>query len=258
MRAEQSRLHTAVPGQEEKQQEEEEEKKDAGGAVGNGKSGLDADVSEANPAQRMSETPAVKLSSMNQQEPYGLMRGSWRGLSCSDTRPLPPLDGWLSHGQASASELRLSPVAAVQSSRKDTFNSSFSFIQQSLNAAETPVSQEPEPVNQLNKAPTSPQPKRPVQLLPSSDPADSEDLRCPWDGRGVPPYPPDCDSVDIEITSSLSVDSDNASASSVTSGYDSATPTSDQGWDSLVKTYEVVLHDCLQNNRTYTKVGMND
>lgn len=65
---------------------------------------------------------------------------------------------------------------------------------------------------------------------------------------------PDCDSVDIEITSSLSVDSDTASASSVTSGYESATPASDQGWDNLVKKYEGVLQDCLQNNRTHTKI----
>lgn len=252
MRAEQSRLHTSVPGQE----EEEEEEEDMLRMVGSGKSGCDADVSEAKPAQRMSGTPAVELSSVNQ------------GPFCSDPRPLPALDGWDSHGRSPTHEPRLSPATAVQSSAKETFNSSFSFIQQSLNScrtAETPVSQEPEPLNQLNTVPNSPQSKRPVQLLSSSEPADSEDLppgrrfwqRCPWDGREVPSEPPEPygDSVDIEITSSLSVDSDNASASSVTSGYDSGTPASEQGWDSLVKKYELVLQDCLQNNRTYTKVS---
>lgn len=236
MRAEQSRLHAG-------QVDEEEEEKDAGRTFGEDKSGL-----EASPAQRMSGPPAGKLSSVTQQDAPPC--GSWKRLLCPDTRPLPPLGG-ASHGQASASELRPSPVAAAQPSAKETFSSSFSFIQQCLTSGESPASQEPEPPN--------PQPKRPVQLLPSGDPADGEDLPSGerfW--QRVPPDPPDCDSVDIEVTSSLSVDSDNASASSVTSGYDSATPASDQGRDSLVKKYEVVLQDCLQNNRTYTKVGRKD
>lgn len=251
MRLEQSRPHTAAPGQE----EEEEEVEDAGRMFGKAKSGLDADVSGANPAQGMSRAPAVPLSS------DGLRCGSWKRLSCSE--PPPPPDGWASPGQASANGLRLGPVAGGHSATTETFNSSFSFIQQSLNScrtAATPASPEPEPLTQLNKAPQS---KRPVHLLSFADPADGEDLpsgesfwqKCPWDGRGVPPGPADCDCVDIEVTSSLSVDSDNASASSVTSGYESATPASDQGWDSLMKKYEVVLQDCLQNNRTYTKVG---
>lgn len=87
-----------------------------------------------------------------------------------------------------------------------------------------------------------------------------------WEGKVVVGYPsvtsdlrqslPDSDSysLDTEATSSLSVDSDAASASSVTSGYESATPASDQGWDKLVKKYECVLQDCLQNNHSNTKV----
>ncbi|KAG7260168.1 hypothetical protein CRUP_020930 [Coryphaenoides rupestris] len=55
-----------------------------------------------------------------------------------------------------------------------------------------------------------------------------------------------------EFPSSLSVDSDTAS--SVTSGYESATPASEQGWDHLVKKYEGILQDCLQNNRANTKI----
>ncbi|ROI46715.1 Disrupted in schizophrenia 1 protein [Anabarilius grahami] len=65
----------------------------------------------------------------------------------------------------------------------------------------------------------------------------------------------DSGSLDPEVTSSISIDSsDSTSASSVTSGYDSATPSSDQSRDGLIKKYEDVLQDCLQNNRTNTKI----
>ncbi|XP_050982183.1 disrupted in schizophrenia 1 protein [Labeo rohita] len=65
----------------------------------------------------------------------------------------------------------------------------------------------------------------------------------------------DSGSLDTEVTSSLSIDSsDSTSASSVTSGYDSTTPSSDQSRDGLIKKYEDVLQDCLQNNRTNTKI----
>ncbi|KAL1263660.1 hypothetical protein QQF64_006399, partial [Cirrhinus molitorella] len=65
----------------------------------------------------------------------------------------------------------------------------------------------------------------------------------------------DSGSLDTEVTSSLSIDSsDSNSASSVTSGYDSATPSSDQSRDGFIKKYEDVLQDCLQNNRTNTKI----
>ncbi|XP_073690660.1 disrupted in schizophrenia 1 protein [Garra rufa] len=65
----------------------------------------------------------------------------------------------------------------------------------------------------------------------------------------------DCGSLDTEVTSSLSIDSsDSNSASSITSGYDSTTPSSDQSRDGLIKKYEDVLQDCLQNNRTNTKI----
>lgn len=65
----------------------------------------------------------------------------------------------------------------------------------------------------------------------------------------------DSGSLDTEVTSSLSIDSsDSTSASSVTSGYESATTSSDQSRDGLKKKYEDVLQDCLQNNRTNTKI----
>ncbi|XP_077073491.1 disrupted in schizophrenia 1 protein isoform X2 [Siphateles boraxobius] len=68
---------------------------------------------------------------------------------------------------------------------------------------------------------------------------------------------PDSDtgSLDTEVTSLLSIDSsDSTSASSVTSGYESATASSEPSRDSLKKKYEDVLQECLQNNRTNTKI----
>ncbi len=64
----------------------------------------------------------------------------------------------------------------------------------------------------------------------------------------------DSGSLDTEVTSSFSIDSSD-SASSVTSGYDSTTPSSDQSRDGVIKKYEDVLQDCLLNNRTNTKVS---
>lgn len=64
----------------------------------------------------------------------------------------------------------------------------------------------------------------------------------------------DSGSLDTEVTSSFSIDSSD-SASSVTSGYDSVTPSSDQSRDGVIKKYEDVLQDCLQSNRTNTKVS---
>ncbi|XP_029305996.1 disrupted in schizophrenia 1 protein [Cottoperca gobio] len=294
MRGDQSRLQSPTHGQEEEEEEEEEEERTT--SIWNGKSGRRTDITEGTSAQRMSLTPAVKLSVMNQQQPDELTCSSWKSsFICSVTRPLPHVDysamnGTSSHRGPSSlpqNELRLRLSPALRSSPVDSFNSSFSFIQQSLNSSQktnattaTP-SWKPEPLNQPTKAPSSHQTKpatlsiehnvskqsTSVQSLPSSAPgshAEREELslggrfwrECQWGGREGTPDLPDCDSpsLDIEITSSLSVDSDTASASSVTSGYESATPASEQGWDNLVKKYEGVLQDCLQNNRTHTKI----
>ncbi|XP_054456242.1 disrupted in schizophrenia 1 protein [Anoplopoma fimbria] len=292
MRGEQSRLQSSTHGQEEEEEEEEEEGRST--CIRNGKSGRHTDTTEGTSAQRMSLTPAVQVSLMNQQRPDKLTCSSWRSKSflCSFTRPLPHVDYSASNGASSQhglsslpqNELRLSPSPAVRSSTEDSFNSSFSFIQLSLNSSQrtdvttaTP-SREPEPLNQSTEAfslpPTKPatlsivhnvsKQSTPVQSLPSCTPSSRVDREepslggrfwqeCLWE---VTPKLPDSDSrsLDIEITSSLSVDSDTASASSITSGYESATPASDQGWDILVKRYEGVLQDCLQNNRTHTKI----
>ncbi|XP_022599576.1 disrupted in schizophrenia 1 protein [Seriola dumerili] len=287
MRGEQSRLQSTTYGQEEEEEEEVEEEGRTT-CMRNGKSGRHTDITEATSTQRMSRTPAVKVSSINQTQPDKLTCSSWKSKSviCSVTHPLPHVDrsavnGTSSHQGLSSlpqSELRLRPSPALQSSLQDSFNSSFSFIQQSLNSSQTTdtttatPAQEPEPLNQSTKAPSSPQTKPatlPTDVSKHSTPvqgseAEREELslsgkfwrECLCGDSEVTSDLPDCDSqsLDIEITSSLSVDSDTASASSVTSGYESATPASDQGWDNLVKRYEVVLQDCLQNNRTHTKI----
>ncbi|XP_072565583.1 disrupted in schizophrenia 1 protein isoform X2 [Paramormyrops kingsleyae] len=66
----------------------------------------------------------------------------------------------------------------------------------------------------------------------------------------------DAGSVDAEAASSLSADSssDSTSGSSVTSGYESAVPCGDRGWEALAKKYEGVLQKCLQGNQTSAKI----
>ncbi|XP_052428741.1 disrupted in schizophrenia 1 protein isoform X2 [Carassius gibelio] len=65
----------------------------------------------------------------------------------------------------------------------------------------------------------------------------------------------DSGSLDTEVTSSFSIDSsDSTSASSVTSGYDSTTSSSDHSRDAPINKCEDVLQDCLQNNRTNSKI----
>uniref|UniRef100_A0A3P8UB55 DISC1 scaffold protein n=1 Tax=Amphiprion percula TaxID=161767 RepID=A0A3P8UB55_AMPPE len=240
MRGEQSRIQSAS---QEEEEEEEEEEDGRTTCMRNGKSVRHADIPDATCAQRL--TPAVKVSLMSQLQPDKLACTSCKSKSflCCVTRHLPPLDcsSVNSHlGQSSTpqKELRLSPSPALHPPPEDSFNSSFSFIQQSLSSS------------QRTDAITTPT-REPGPLNPSSSHAEREEL-----SLGGRFWLPDCDSrpVDIEVTSSLSVDSDTASASSVTSGYESATPASEHGWDNLVKKYEGVLQDCLQNNRTHTKI----
>ena len=184
---------------------------------------------------------------------------------------------------------RYSSAGTRQTPGGDSFSSSFSFIQQSLSASQgnditgvtsLPV---PRPARRssvaLTTAPTTAPTKTPVP--PASGPPLPK-LCVPfptpgvhsqreegfwqggqWGGRVEPPSDhPDGESFSPgteEFPSSLSVDSDTAS--SVTSGYESARPassssSSDQGWDPLVRKYEGVLRECLQNNRANTKVRL--
>nr|XP_021151639.1 disrupted in schizophrenia 1 protein isoform X1 [Columba livia] len=69
----------------------------------------------------------------------------------------------------------------------------------------------------------------------------------------------DCETVslaDTDATFSYSTDSSDAASagSSVTSGYESSFTVSDHRWDTLMKKYEPVLQDCLLGNRSALKI----
>ncbi|NXL00945.1 DISC1 protein, partial [Mesembrinibis cayennensis] len=69
----------------------------------------------------------------------------------------------------------------------------------------------------------------------------------------------DCETVslsDTDATFSYSTDSSDAASagSSVTSGYESSFTVSDHNWDTLMKKYEPVLQDCLLGNRSTLKI----
>uniref|UniRef100_A0A3Q0RCA5 DISC1 scaffold protein n=1 Tax=Amphilophus citrinellus TaxID=61819 RepID=A0A3Q0RCA5_AMPCI len=280
MRGEQSRLQSAT------QEEEDEEEEDRTTTfITNGKSGHRIDITDATSAQRPSSAPAVSLSLINQQQADKYTCGSCKTKSfvCSVTHPPSPVDciskstsSRLGQSSVPQNELRLSSRLAPQSEPEDSFNSSFSFIQQSLTPGQkTGTITTPTQEQQLNpstKASNLPQTKpetlfvehsfskqpSPAQTLPAEElSSDGKFWReCLFADKEETSHLPDSESqsVDIEVTSSLSVDWDTASASSVTSGYESATPASEQGWDNLLKKYEGVLQDCLQNNRTHTKI----
>ncbi|NXO68049.1 DISC1 protein, partial [Phainopepla nitens] len=61
---------------------------------------------------------------------------------------------------------------------------------------------------------------------------------------------------DIDATFSYSTDSSDAASagSSVTSGYESSFTVNDHNWDTLMKKYEPVLQDCLLGNRSMLKL----
>ncbi|XP_032409526.1 disrupted in schizophrenia 1 protein [Xiphophorus hellerii] len=249
MRGEQARLQCTAHAQDEEEDEEEEEEESIA-CIRNGKSGRHADITKATRVQQLSQAPTVKVSSMNDLHHKRSTCSSSESKNLAD-----PLNGV----QTTSNEL--SP--SLQSSSAVVFNSSFSFIQQSLNSnqrtdpARPP--QEPEPTNQQANLE-----KKREEIATKSSQVHKEERSyggrcwgdCLWTGKEEMSHLPNSESqsLDIEVTSSLSVDSDTASASSVTSGYESATPASEQGWDSLVKTYDSALQDCLQNNRTYTKI----
>ncbi|XP_054654511.1 disrupted in schizophrenia 1 protein isoform X2 [Dunckerocampus dactyliophorus] len=218
----------------------------------------------------MSLSPAVRISTLNL-----LQTDDIPSLSTNHST----LKGASSHHR----DLVLNPSPVLQHTTQasltipeESFNSSFSFIQQSLSTPATPA-QDLKP-HQATKVPSlshikpasldQPDSKQSPLVTSTSAPSIHEETETlsllggrfwgerVWGSREVTSYLPDGDfqCLDTEVTSSLSLDSDTASASSVTSGYESATPASDQGWDNWVRKYDHVLQDCLQNNRTHTKI----
>ncbi|XP_026882943.2 disrupted in schizophrenia 1 protein isoform X2 [Electrophorus electricus] len=201
-------------------------------------------------------------------------------------------------GQTKPSYKQRSPSAVDYSKSIQpgyTFNSSFSFIQQSLNmniildahmnkcpflvANTEPSLHDSMPVHAYGKDILS------VGQLPfsvtvsgQSDKSQKSFLNgeIPGVGQNVPSHSgdrhvylsvtsdfqdnmPDSDLeyLDTEVTSSFSVNySDSTSASSVTSGYGSTTSFLDQNWNDMLKKYEEGLQNCLHENGIKSKIEL--
>lgn len=249
MRGEQPRQESGSPGEDEEEEEEE-------GCVSlrNGKSG------------RHINTTKLTCSSLHTEDCLSVTTSSHSSVNCNGT--------YQSQPSLSKTELRsnntpkspLAPGAASSKSFQTPFNSSFSFIQQSLNSTQD-LDPTPESLNDttphVSPATLSLEHSNPSKHVQSLLGTDREEQPLGprfwrdglWGDRAGITSDDSQSADDTEVTSSLSVDSDTASASSVTSGYESATPAStEQGWEHLVKKYDGVLQECLQNNRTHTKI----
>uniref|UniRef100_A0A8D2PF83 DISC1 scaffold protein n=1 Tax=Zosterops lateralis melanops TaxID=1220523 RepID=A0A8D2PF83_ZOSLA len=151
----------------------------------------------------------------------------------------------------------------------DTFSSSFSFIQLSLNSAsgvndvegksieEVELVLHPKPTDSLQKPEEMAQTHEHLRDLCCFS-RSGEDLRHEHESP-VNDKLQDCETVslsDIDATFSYSTDSSDAASagSSVTSGYESSFTVSDHNWDALMKKYEPVLQDCLLGNRSTLKL----
>ncbi|XP_041258056.1 disrupted in schizophrenia 1 homolog, partial [Onychostruthus taczanowskii] len=152
---------------------------------------------------------------------------------------------------------------------QDSFRSSFSFIQLSLNAAsgvndvegksieEDEIVLHPKTTGNLQKPEEMAQTHEHLGDLCCSS-SSGEDLQHERESP-VNNKLQDCESVsllDIDATFSYSTDSSDAASagSSVTSGYESSFTVSDHNWDTLMKKYEPVLQDCLLGNRSNLKL----
>ncbi|NWY49682.1 DISC1 protein, partial [Chionis minor] len=151
----------------------------------------------------------------------------------------------------------------------NSFSSSFSFIQISLNSssgvsdAEGNSAKEAEHVLRPSTAGHLQKPDETVQTHEHSGALHCfsrprEDLE--YENEDTTNYKlQDCETVslsDMDATLSYSTDSSDAASagSSVTSGYESSFTVSDHNWDTLMKKYEPVLQDCLLGNRSALKI----
>ncbi|NWS27312.1 DISC1 protein, partial [Polioptila caerulea] len=152
---------------------------------------------------------------------------------------------------------------------QDSFSSSFSFIQLSLNLASGVNDVEGKPIEEAEivlHPKTTGNLQKPEEMAQTHEhlgdlccfSRSGEDLR---HERGSPVNDKlqDCETVslsDIDATFSYSTDSSDAASagSSVTSGYESSFTVSDHNWDALMKKYEPVLQDCLLGNRSMLKL----
>ncbi|NXF05791.1 DISC1 protein, partial [Smithornis capensis] len=153
---------------------------------------------------------------------------------------------------------------------RDSFSSSFSFIQLSLNSAsevndvegrttveEAEIVLHPKTTGNLQKPEEMSQTHKSLGDLCCFSKS-SEDLEHEHEST-LNDKLQDCETVslsDIDATFSNSTDSSDAASagSSVTSGYESSFTVSDHNWDTLMKKYEPVLQDCLLSNRSLLKI----
>ncbi|XP_010150504.1 PREDICTED: disrupted in schizophrenia 1 protein, partial [Eurypyga helias] len=152
----------------------------------------------------------------------------------------------------------------------DSFNSSFSFIQLSLNSSvgvsdaevrsalkEAEYVLHPSTAGNLQKPDETAQTcERSGALHRFSRPRDGLEYE---NDTTANDKLQDCETVSLSDTDaafSYSTDSSAAASadSSVTSGYESSFTVSDHNWDTLMKKYEPVLQDCLLGNRSTLKI----
>ncbi|KAM9382724.1 LOW QUALITY PROTEIN: disrupted in schizophrenia 1 protein [Phaethornis superciliosus] len=165
-------------------------------------------------------------------------------------------------------EYQTSEVVSHSFGAHDSFSSSFSFIQLSLDLASGVRNAEGKSTAQEGEYLLQPSTMENVPKEVAQSPEHLGALHCfskpreyLEDENETPANSKlqDCEIVSLSDTDaafSCSTDSlDAASAgSSVTSGYESSFTVSDHNWDSLMKKYEPVLQDCLLGNRSTLKV----
>lgn len=158
-----------------------------------------------------------------------------RTPSVSDPQPL-PRSGL--GGDGAISPCGTSSPAPPAGGQLGQFTSSFSFIRLSLTS---------EPG--ADRAPPSP-----PQPAPPEQPVVTAVTDKPASGRGDPTVTPE--PKDPQWDSDCCSLSDSASASSLTSGYESAAPlAAGEPWDALLRGYEGVLQECLNSSRRNAQVS---
>ncbi|NXJ01491.1 DISC1 protein, partial [Psophia crepitans] len=152
----------------------------------------------------------------------------------------------------------------------DSFSSSFSFIQLSLNSSSGVSDAEGKSTVKEAECILCPsttgnlqEPEEAAQTCEYSGPLHcvsrpGEDLEYENETTANDKLQ-DCETIslsDTDATFSYSTDSSDAASarSSVTSGYESSFTVSDHNWDTLMKKYEPVLQDCLLGNRSTLKI----
>nr|XP_032646747.1 disrupted in schizophrenia 1 protein-like [Chelonoidis abingdonii] len=167
-------------------------------------------------------------------------------------------------------------VTSYSSSTWDSFNSSFSFIQLSLNSSFEKSDTEGQSDDRATEHTLETNATRQIENVTLHEPEErlrsshkdvgasscicrhGEDYQCARETI-VKDKLQNCEMVsllDTDAAFSCSTDSSDAASagSSVTSGYESSFTVSDHNWDTLMRKYELVLLDCLVGNRTILKI----